>query len=570
MDLLTFIRHSDPTKVQIWERDLAEREVKLLKMTEGRIVSLDPPVTATSGDSGDSIDKLFDEGNDVGQEHSVERDDDVLEETVAKGASKVVAEKTKKWKRKVVGDASGPTFPPKKLREDYHAGASGTGGKSLVTIRELVLDGFSVLSGVTGPHTVVFLAPTPGDRPTNFVSPAMDAPVTTVAVTTMVIADASIVPPPRVRVVSKTLEIVADSTFTDSDAEIVHLKSLLSLKEAEAVEAIHLRGQLNVVEAAGAAKGGELRDLKKKNFALKGEKDVMSEKIVTLESTNAAKEVKLSPFSSQVSKLTSNLYGFQLSRNELDSKIASLESERDCLVTQERMEALQDEQANVLCEKVAELDAQLSEIAIHLDEEFYPRFLTTISGWELSMLVAYDPYAEAKYIDAMNALGAVDFSLLSELESKKDSCIVDLMGSLFLEGTLAEIPGAKNLQPSPEQLMLSIYRSKDDVFIEETSLSSSLQVVHLWVQRFRGEIKEKRLLLTDVITPLVEPLSSKSLTSEASTSAAPITTLSTTFSSSNVVLPTSVVSDQVLDAESHNEDPFAVAFKKEELGTFPE
>nr|GFB95041.1 hypothetical protein [Tanacetum cinerariifolium] len=56
-------------------------------MTEGRTVSLDPPVIAASRDSGDSIDKLFDVGNNAGQEHSVERDDDVLEETIVKGAS---------------------------------------------------------------------------------------------------------------------------------------------------------------------------------------------------------------------------------------------------------------------------------------------------------------------------------------------------------------------------------------------------------------------------------------------------------------------------------------------------
>ncbi|GJX63606.1 hypothetical protein Tco_0296506 [Tanacetum coccineum] len=52
-------------------------------MTKGRTVSLDPPVTAASGDSGDSIDKLFDEGNDAGQEHSVERGDDSLSKMLA-------------------------------------------------------------------------------------------------------------------------------------------------------------------------------------------------------------------------------------------------------------------------------------------------------------------------------------------------------------------------------------------------------------------------------------------------------------------------------------------------------
>ncbi|GJS29045.1 reverse transcriptase domain-containing protein [Tanacetum coccineum] len=62
MDLFAFIRHSDPTKVRIREREPAEREVKLMTLTDGRTVSLNPLASAASGDSGDSIDKLFDEG----------------------------------------------------------------------------------------------------------------------------------------------------------------------------------------------------------------------------------------------------------------------------------------------------------------------------------------------------------------------------------------------------------------------------------------------------------------------------------------------------------------------------
>ncbi|GKF63457.1 hypothetical protein Tco_0186905, partial [Tanacetum coccineum] len=44
MDLFAFIRHSDPTKVRI-------KEVKLLTLTEGRVVSLAPLTSAASGDS---------------------------------------------------------------------------------------------------------------------------------------------------------------------------------------------------------------------------------------------------------------------------------------------------------------------------------------------------------------------------------------------------------------------------------------------------------------------------------------------------------------------------------------
>nr|GEV72958.1 hypothetical protein [Tanacetum cinerariifolium] len=195
-----------------------------------------------SGDSGDSIDKLFDEGND-----------DVPEDTVAKDVSKVAAEKTKKkWKRKIVGDASGSTFPPKRLREIHHATASNTEGKYLAAIRDLVSDGSSVTSGVTEPLTVVFVPPTPKDGPIDSVSglnlwtcppflryvvssddshhlgscyevksfarsPAADVSVTTVAVSTTITANASAVLPPKVRVVLKNLEFFWDSSSAGGD-----------------------------------------------------------------------------------------------------------------------------------------------------------------------------------------------------------------------------------------------------------------------------------------------------------------------------------------------------------------
>ncbi|GKC69825.1 hypothetical protein Tco_1115708, partial [Tanacetum coccineum] len=223
------------------------------------------------------------------------------------------------------------------------------------------------------------------------------------------------------------------------------------------------------------------------------EKNVLSEKVTTLESVTVAKENELASFSAQVDKLTFDLSRFQLSRDELSSKVVSLESERDSLADQRsslesafelfkgRMEAMQDEQAMVLGNRVAKLDAQLLKMAAHLEEEFYPRFLTTISGrrWilthglklvllkclqspeylhvlgeaigcainkamqdglkagidhgkarrDLSVIKANDPSVEAKYVNAMNALRTMDFPLLFMLKSKKDACMVDLLDS---------------------------------------------------------------------------------------------------------------------------------------------
>ncbi|GKE16234.1 hypothetical protein Tco_1423811, partial [Tanacetum coccineum] len=69
MDLFSFIRHSDPTKLLIGEKNVADEEAKLLMMTQGRVVPLVPPTSAASGGSGDSIDKMFDEGDNAGQEN---------------------------------------------------------------------------------------------------------------------------------------------------------------------------------------------------------------------------------------------------------------------------------------------------------------------------------------------------------------------------------------------------------------------------------------------------------------------------------------------------------------------
>nr|GEY66980.1 hypothetical protein [Tanacetum cinerariifolium] len=496
MDLFAFIRHSDPTKVRVGERENTKREVKMLMLTDGRIVSLDPLASAASGGSSDSIDKLFDEGDDAGQEHSFERDDDVPEETVAKDVLEVAVEMIKKkHKRKAVGVASGSTFPHKKLREDYCAATSNVDGKSLATIRGLILEGSSVPSRVTEPSLVASVTPTPNggnDRPTDFVSglnlrtrppdatyvvpsddshhlnsrfevnpfarsPVADAPVMTIAITTTVAIDASVVLPPKVRIESKNFEIFGDSASTgEANANVAGTSKLNEPVDSsdsfyasqdldsETLHRIYLYAEFNVRAA--------------RQVFLRAEKDALSEKVTTIESIVALKESELASVTAQVVQLTSDLSGFQLSHDELSSKVASLESERDRLADQSSslestfelfkgcMEAMQDEQAMALGNRVAKLDAQLLEVAAHLEKEFYPRFLTAISGRrDLSVIEAYDPFAKAKYVDVVSALRTMDLTLLFVLKSKKDAIIVDLMDSFRLEGPLADIPGAKEL-----------------------------------------------------------------------------------------------------------------------------
>nr|GEU38024.1 hypothetical protein [Tanacetum cinerariifolium] len=347
-----FIRHSDPIKVRIRERDLAEYE-------------------------RDSIGKLFD---DVDQEHSIERGDNVLEETIAKDALKVGAEKTKKkQKRRVVGYASGSTRPPKKLRDDYHSLLPNTSGKSLVSLRSMVSEGSSIPIGVTEPVLAAFVAPMSDVGPLDSVSLAADAPVVMVAVTTTVVADNAGFSGSNARDASKDLENIEDSASA---------------------------GVSRGGEAAYVAKDSELKDLKEKKFMLEGNRDVMSEKIGTFKSANVSKEAELATLSSQVAKLTSDMFDLQLSCDELNSQRSSLESAFQLFSV--RMEATQDEQANVIGTAIGCAVNKCIQNGLRAKVDHGK------AGRDLSVVDAYDPSAKAKYVKPINALGTVDFSMLFE------------------------------------------------------------------------------------------------------------------------------------------------------------
>nr|GFA30889.1 hypothetical protein [Tanacetum cinerariifolium] len=89
-----------------------------------------------------------------------------------------------------------------------------------------------------------------------------------------------------------------------------------------------------------------------------------------------------------------------------------------------------------------------------------------------------DFFETANYISVVSTLHAMNFPLLAQLESHKDSNIADIMCLLYLEGPIAEASEAGQLQTSPEQLMLPIHHLEDQVVIRENSLSFSLDVAN--------------------------------------------------------------------------------------------
>ncbi|GKD46123.1 hypothetical protein Tco_1270768, partial [Tanacetum coccineum] len=146
MDLLTFIRTADPTKVRIGERQRGEDEPKLLDTNVGRVVPL-LPVAPARGESEleDSVDRLFDEeGNDGqaeqgdsasgGQGVGIQPVSGAVETNI-----KDVVPKRQEKQKSVIVDYDEPSHPAKKLRKDSKilVGTS-VAGKSMPAIQQLI------------------------------------------------------------------------------------------------------------------------------------------------------------------------------------------------------------------------------------------------------------------------------------------------------------------------------------------------------------------------------------------------------------------------------------------------
>ncbi|GJX79939.1 hypothetical protein Tco_0328088 [Tanacetum coccineum] len=150
MDLLSFIRTADPTKVRAGERQRAKGEPKLLDTTVGRVVPLLPVAPArASSELEANVDMLFDEGG--GGSHAEQGDSasgghgvgipQVSEtaEIVAEDAAPM--QPMRKRKRKtVVSDAGKPSHLPKKLREDHETSTGPfVAGKSKSALQRLLV-----------------------------------------------------------------------------------------------------------------------------------------------------------------------------------------------------------------------------------------------------------------------------------------------------------------------------------------------------------------------------------------------------------------------------------------------
>ncbi|GKB78476.1 hypothetical protein Tco_0945371 [Tanacetum coccineum] len=338
-----------------------------------------------------------------------------------------------------------------------------------------------------------------------------------------------------------------DELFTEFDVGAARQISL----SAE----VRMRAEFNIREKRRLSVVVEEKISFPKARGEEGEKSELDVKVADLAATVKVREEEVADLDAMVTSV--KVHTLEVSSIGLQEKVIAYESFIG------RLEKFQDDRMREMNENFDKLDIDLVELALHLEERFYPHLLTIIVGrrWLLSHglelaiakclnstkylsflgaaigkavekgmqeglsagithdaegrvltdVAAYNPSAKADYLTALQCLQSVNFSLITELKSNKDASIDTIMNLLCLEDSLAERLGLIESQPRVDQLMVPIHHSPDQRVICASALSLSLDVSSSRVQRIRENIANHTSALRDVFVPLSEPLSATTL-----------------------------------------------------------
>ncbi|GKA16415.1 hypothetical protein Tco_0696162 [Tanacetum coccineum] len=365
------------------------------------------------------------------------------------------------------------------------------------------------------------------------------------------------------------------------DEEIVNLKAQMLLKEAEATEAIRLRAEASTFEAIEKSLRDEVNVLKERNTILKKERNALDVKATGLEASAMDKDCELVNLNAQLTSVKSQndnlahqVHELEVSSAGLQEKLSSYEN------LTKRLEEFQDDRMREVNDKFDKLYADFIEMALHLEERFYPHLLTTISvrrwllthGMELAISkclnsteylsalgVAIGKAVEKGMQDGLSAgiTHGTEGRALTDVAAYNPSAeaLDTLMNILRLDDTLAERLGLIESQPHVDQLMVPIHHSPDQVVVGASALSLALDVSSSHVRKIKENIANYRSALRDVFVPLAEPLYFTAITgTEGTSDAVPVTAdittaLSTTFVSASTVTPISVYDYEVTSTD---------------------
>ncbi|GJR53737.1 hypothetical protein Tco_1404258 [Tanacetum coccineum] len=593
-----------------------------------------------------SVDKLFDEGDSteqgdstIGGGYGAEIEPvTAVEDTVAENVT-MERPKSQCKKRSAVMNASGPSHPPKKLREDHGTSSRfALGSKSPSVLKEFLLS--SILNaevGVTAVATLPLItssiSATPkreGGDPTDFVTG------------------------PNVRTVGPAQRFVISSdsshhsTTNASGAEVDSIirSDVLPLLVTEAVITSHAVSAPSILVPQAKTKITSLihpsifhgsgstetvrPDVAGPSYSVKQGLSMGSQELNTktlhqvfvpqwnvlnnslLDDSDEAEAAEATRLHIQVSAveaaekndgLVDQVHSLETTCSRLRDQVSGYKQ------LKEQIKEFQDAQINIVNDKVAKLDVDLLEMALHMEEKFCPHLLTTISGrrWLLThgLKLVVKCLNSPEYLAALRAAisYAIEKGMQSELRAgidhgKEGRSLADVVAyaeadfnsalQRFCEvdfPLLAELSSHKDASPDFEQLMLSIHCSEDQVVLGETSLSFALSVANSWAKRIRKSVAEQHSSLADAMVPLVDPLSAENLTGEIDTSACVpttdvvITALSITFASTSSIPPITIDDYEIADTDGQEGAQVnvqgdaasfpTVEFEKENLDTIP-
>ncbi|GJZ66510.1 hypothetical protein Tco_0623206 [Tanacetum coccineum] len=362
-----------------------------------------------------------------------------------------------------------------------------------------------------------------------------------------------------------------DQLYTEFNVGAAQQICLGSEVRSRAEHELELKEKLNAKYAARVS-------------SLSGEKSALTAEVSALKVVITQKDHDISLVNSHATHLESALNDAQVACIEAGTKITSLSLERDRLASEvsslragfkvfkEKMEIQQEEQAQELYNRVAELEAHVMDVFGHLEGEFYPTYLTLLAGrrwilthgiqlalpkclksseyqgilghalgWavdfgmqeglnvghehevagrSLSAVDAYNPkIASVDYVNAVKALEDAHFPLVDLFKSKKDAGMDEVLNCFLLDGPLAKLLKAASLQPCIEQLSIPIHHADDKTAVGETSLSFALMNVHARAEGAKTHAVALHQLMMEIVPA---PLSSQTWVGEASISAAPL------------------------------------------------
>ncbi|GJR70004.1 U-box domain-containing protein 1-like protein [Tanacetum coccineum] len=434
MGLLDFIKTADLRKVWAVEVQKGDDQVTLLESTRHCFMPLVIP--AAGGSSSVAATKIpaptKREQEDVteGNAYLELADLDEGATMVRQSKEEVVTKQPKKIKKKRLIKQS-DVLPANKLRMDHPSLASGTGGKTLAGLEQIMLAGSRFSSTLSAPVDIVAATTTSTKaKLVANVNPDLAGPSqlkesegsddSFYELATLDPSEAKCWYVPRWNITNDSL---LDDGFS---CRAVRKICLGSEVRSRAEHELELKEKLNAKYVAR----GKL--LEKKDSEILRLKSQLAEK----EAEAAEKDHDISLLDSCATHLESALNDAQVACTEAETKITSLASKRDRLVFEvsslragfkdfkEKMEIQQEEQAQELYNRVAELEAHVMDVSSCLEWEFYPTYLTLLAGrrWLLTHGIQLDILKCLKSSEYQGLLGhalgrAVDFSMQKGLEA---------------------------------------------------------------------------------------------------------------------------------------------------------